>query len=1025
VGRIPTWDEFWGGKPPTNLRTEIPHTEVDAFLSSLMGGAAQAAKSVFEESQAYTRSILPTRIMLGHGSPKGGGPSGPLGPNPRDPMDPREVDRSRQGAPNDCWERICCIGLDTEKREVTAIIEITQIAGYGGDLCSSTAFESVGFWLIEPSLAEVVPNPWPDSSSADPVDPCAPKSRFLGAKKITIADIMRNRVSSIDCSEPLLRYEVGSLRYAVSLALTDSELDYMKACSDSSPRLPVLHAVVAWNQEVKNVNMGGKGIRFGDWDSKVVQYPVFTTKTLSREIALGLLQTTCPYVRYSNVVWPREVPRIEYARTGEPITDTRPVALDKLAVDITHVIKQKMSVYGSMRIFAVSAEDESHLKRSCVILPPLAQYLSQLFVLNELPSNGVVTPFDLDPGDWLVCACFGQKKEIPVTWNPERDLVLTGYGESNITTCVGLLSDFHFPDVTVGGPRELDLGSISYRHAENVFEIVGLPPCVKKKHTDTTIEIKTVKVTELFYFPVKDSASSNDVLINPNGEANIIIICVANGTDQNLDGTNPERNYYYPLIEQFVLMGAGVVLLRSSHNSGEFFLSDTFRQIDSLLMKIIDEAQRLSYLLIGQSQGGNQVRKLISSPVDTMDGRQTSNIKGGVMLAPAFVGDLSPRIVLPSMIIAGGLDGQTFFTRLICKDEKGNSTKELSTYSYSWITIWERSMAQHSYLVFAPGGTHFRWLSSGTSFIDDFESSGDSQYGELENKLLLGDLKALTVQPKFSVKDRAVLLCYCSYFYQAFVLNRVNFRQLLGPDSPIPPDFVRIDAEYGEPSMNESVHSYERGWSEASINKLNQPVSDNAKPSFYRGSKVTRRVMVDGIPQSPVELVDGIQSLIKSDQIAAFSDPAVIFIGQHIKFTFSFDKPLRVDVRSRISIEFTILDGMYRFTSETFPLEVQLMDAKGIAFPSSYTDKSMNPNSYKRTKYYPKPDLQKSLTEVQGEVFMLNQVCLPVSWFFGSCLDKKRPIIDETIDVGALMIEIGSEVGPQMSCGLGKVQMTT
>ncbi len=195
VGRIPHWDEFWSGSPPKSLRTEIPHSEVDDFLSSLMQGQSASAKVFFDQAHNPGQLLLPPKMALGTRYPIGSDSSGPLGPRLDVPIDFRPVTPPRTGNSSNCWERICCIGLDIERREVTAIVEVTQTAGYGGDPCNSRSTITVGFWLVEPSWAEVEPQQWESYPIGNENDvggnnvECSRNVRFLGTSHIKVSDV--------------------------------------------------------------------------------------------------------------------------------------------------------------------------------------------------------------------------------------------------------------------------------------------------------------------------------------------------------------------------------------------------------------------------------------------------------------------------------------------------------------------------------------------------------------------------------------------------------------------------------------------------------------------------------------------------------------------------------------------------------------------------------------------------------------------------------------------------------------------
>ncbi len=281
VGRIPHWDEFWSGSPPTNLKSEIPHADVEAFLNGLMRGMPMNPSAFFEDRPHRLYEALPPKMILGSFPSGPYREGGPRGPDPRYPLDPRRKDTVHEPRPGDssnCWERICCIGLDVEKREVTAIVEITQSSGYGGPPCDSKSFISVGFWLVEPSWAEIESQTW-DSEPFDNENDldanrieCSRRVRFLGTSRFAISDVPR-LVRSVQCQDQRWIYDITTLSFSSSLALRAEDLAYVRRCS-LTPRLPVLHCVIAFNQVVENANFLGNGVRFGDYTQRVVQFPV-------------------------------------------------------------------------------------------------------------------------------------------------------------------------------------------------------------------------------------------------------------------------------------------------------------------------------------------------------------------------------------------------------------------------------------------------------------------------------------------------------------------------------------------------------------------------------------------------------------------------------------------------------------------------------------------------------------------------------------------------------------------------------
>ncbi len=900
VGRIPHWDEFWSGSPPTNLKSEIPHADVDAFLNGLMRGMPMSAGAFFEDRPLRLYEALPPKMILGSFPSGPYREGGPRGPDPRYPLEPRGKDTGTEPRPGDssnCWERICCIGLDVEKREVTAIVEITQTSGYGGDLCSSTAFESVGFWLIEPSRAEVAANEWPDNPSPNPNstrpgDYCGGNIRFIGAKRIPVADIPRSEKGNAECLNPIFQYDAGSLRYSVSLPLSDDDLDLMKKCSETSPRLPVLHAVVTWNADVKNENFGGRGLRFGDWDSEVVQYPVPNVKKLTREIAVGLLSDECPYVRYSNVVWPKEVKGLEWSPIGERIENPPPVQLEKLAVDATATIKEKIRVYGSMRLFVVSADYETMLLRRRVVPAQNRARTTAAINVNDIPTNAVLTPFDLDVGEWLICACFGQSNNV-IEWDPERDLVLSGYGESITTSCVGLFTDLRKPGIRMADP--IMSGALPVRYRESEFlegAVYDFPPCILKVEDDPSWVSQVTRFATFYPIREADTNSPESVQIGSSGDATVVVIQRANGSHSNDTGFFTE---YLQLIEQFVLLGA-IVVVDEISTSPSFYLADILPTIDDYVSSVFAKIKDIKYVLFGHCNGANAVRYALAKHDWSNDDPRSiasSRIVAGILLAPALVGNTYTMSQAPLLVIAGGVDSQSHFALLYCMSANGVKTGELSKVPFSPITSWEMSENQWANLIFVNGATHFRWIR----YIDDFIAFVTHD-NDLEKQLVLDGEFGLVYQPKYAQRHEAILLSYVSYFYLAHANDVNNYLQVLTPSLHIPPDIKRYPHD---DSIRRSYSIYLKGPSQSSVNSL---ISQDVY-SRYRGSRVERRIFVNGNETLAVR-IGATYEFIDQASVAPFRNRIVMISGNNALWRFILSPGLRVRETSQLSIDYLV-----------------------------------------------------------------------------------------------------------------------
>lgn len=285
IGRVPSWTEYWSGSPPEALAREITLKSVDEYLQTVFSGRETSPSTLFGSAQkAKMNTGLPDKPMFGSSLPDAGrfgfgevslGPNAQW-PNAGGPLDPWPAYR-RTGSIIDCWERICCIGLDNERLQATAVVDITQISGYGGPICQSRSFLSVGFWLVEPSVAELIPQSWrsnPDPNINDlktEFEACSRDVRFLGSTRISVGDVPR-QIRSLNCPDQQWVYDSSFLAHAASLQLTSEDLSYMEQCSESM-RLPVLHCVIAFNQNLENSHFLGRGVHFGHFAQRVVQFP--------------------------------------------------------------------------------------------------------------------------------------------------------------------------------------------------------------------------------------------------------------------------------------------------------------------------------------------------------------------------------------------------------------------------------------------------------------------------------------------------------------------------------------------------------------------------------------------------------------------------------------------------------------------------------------------------------------------------------------------------------------------------------
>ncbi len=1013
VGRIPHWDEFWSGSPPTNLKSEIPHADVDTFLNGLMRGMPMSAGAFFEDRPLRLYEALPPKMILGSFPSGPYREGGPRGPDPRYPLDPYRKDTGtepRLGDSSNCWERICCIGLDVEKREVTAIVEITQSSGYGGDLCSSTAFESVGFWLIEPSRAEVTANEWPDNpnpnpNSTRPGDYCGGNVRFVGAKRIPVADIPRSEKGNAECLNPIFQYDAGSLRYSVSLPLSEDDLDLMKKCSEASPRLPVLHAVVTWNADVKNENFGGRGLRFGDWDSEVVQYPVPTVKKLTREIAVGLLSDECPYVRYSNVVWPKEIKAVEFPKVVEG-QDNPPVQLEKLAIDVTATIKAKIDVHGAMRLFVVSADYESKLLRRRIIARQDINRQTPAIQLTGVPPNSVLTPFDLDVGDWIICAAFAHNNAI-IAWDPERDLVLSGYGESLTTTCLGLYRDLRKREIKMVGPLDSGILELNYRRpAASVNRVLDYPPCVVKIEQDPIDVIESHNFIAFFSVEATSEGSLDKLRLEPNGDAGVIVISMARGSRWTADDSR-FYNHYLKIIEQLVLLGYIVVVPNVSTDRNPYFLYDVLPEIDANLTKTFPNVGSFQYVLFGHSNGGDAVRYALATkdkPESDARAKTAQKIAGGILLAPALPGDALIMNRSPSLVIAGGLDDQIPFKLLECTDDRDIKTGKVSESPFSPITAWEMSQSTRSYLLFVKGATHYRWINS----MDDF-TQWQTSNEDLETKLVLDGDNLSGSQPLYPQRHESLLLSYVTYFTLAYLSKQSNYLQMLVPGVHIPPDVRKYNAAE---HLDEAYALYFKGRSSSSMNSLTSDGSETR----YLGHLVKRRIVVDGRTVSGYK-IEKANMWVEAETVIPFYQKLLFVSGRDIEMSYEIGSGLKFQIKEAIAFNYMALglQGEVTESVERFTISIHLSDGRVAMIP--ILDRNLNSAGYEVTQYTLSSD---NMIRVQGKTAMVKQLLVPLSWALDSCFVSES----KTLSIDRIAFKVKNADTP-IVFGVGLVQIVS
>lgn len=165
------------------------------------------------------------------------------------------------------YEEICCAGLNPDDGFLEAIITIKELEGYSGGLCWPGSFESVGFWLTEPSDTEENANYWTPGGGV--------KSIWVGEASVKVHDIPRHKDDDVIVGNQVL----GHLNYTVRVQLTEENKKYIRKCYErnaadlSLTRLPTLHCVLAWNRKVVEADINHL-LGWGDVKDYVVQFPV-------------------------------------------------------------------------------------------------------------------------------------------------------------------------------------------------------------------------------------------------------------------------------------------------------------------------------------------------------------------------------------------------------------------------------------------------------------------------------------------------------------------------------------------------------------------------------------------------------------------------------------------------------------------------------------------------------------------------------------------------------------------------------
>ena len=315
----PTWEEFWGGTPqwPPPWPPVLPDGSI---RESGIGGEELPLVAPVPRIGNSTMGggFLEPPNPPGHEPlppfPPGHEPLPPFPPGhelpPPPPFPPPKIPNIPIGpvkaqpssirvtfAPigtdiRPVYEELCCIGFNPEESMLEAIIAIKSTWGYGGDICSRGGFESVGFWLIEPSWTfrpqlTRVPNGWRGNIAwyHTLAGGNAPAVRiFLGEARVRVYDIPRfiGQVTTMNVpGQPMgaRTAQTGVLKYCVRLALPAGMAEYILECSkwydsqSSGSRLPILHCVLGFNTVVGDNNYAMNNIFFGSMMDADIQFP--------------------------------------------------------------------------------------------------------------------------------------------------------------------------------------------------------------------------------------------------------------------------------------------------------------------------------------------------------------------------------------------------------------------------------------------------------------------------------------------------------------------------------------------------------------------------------------------------------------------------------------------------------------------------------------------------------------------------------------------------------------------------------
>ena len=996
VGRIPSYVEFFNGRPPIAFKKEISIAEADAFLSSLTTVASQRLST----ARFFSAVPEPSVMLL---PPKSFGPFPPVDPGPRGPidttggmdLDPRgpleNLGPRDKALPHNCWERLCCIGLDIEQKVLTAVVEIVQTTGYGGTLCATDSFESVGFWLIEPSRVELQQNDWVDKPlgnkhSVRPPGPCAGGSvRFIGSTSFPISDIPRHATPiRTVCEDPALRYSEGPLHYSVSIPLGDDDLELMKKCEADSARLPVLHAVLGFNIDIDNDNYGGHGVIFGDWQSKVVQFPVVPPPQVRRITAVGIRNSPCPDILFSSII-----------RHG----------IDTMVIQVSGELKRALDEAGEMTILSISEELLPRLNRDTMILSEFIVSRTTITTEDEI-INGIADLAEPPIGNWIICAVIGQADE-DVAWTTSRDLVLTGIGPSYATSCVGTVDTFQVKEIEMAGPDIVSLETPGFQQEDNDASY-NYGDCVDKS-PKVSWKPKTTRNIMLFYPVQKGSDHNLGNHYKATADCPLVLLNYANGAIYEEGRQGITWQNYTSVIEQFVLQGAVVAIVYPKDPLSSFFLRDIFSQLIARIEEVLPQQRACPIFLFGHSAGGFQVARVLEE--NTLPQTLRNRIRGAVILAGAFYGGVDVKNI-PVLLIQGGIDPQVPFVKIKC--DGGGYSK----FVVSSVTAYENSDSQMSVLLVVDTGTHFRWIDNNK---DDIAETRVWNENKLDNITLLDGPNEI-YDGSFS-SHQAILMSYMTYFFRAVTFDDSNLTQFFVNKTIMPPDIVNLEESE---EVIKQLHLYSKGRQLPSINRLSVANKGTSQVYGYNGIRVRRTVTGNGRQLNrPDELLLG-STLDEPDPppetpaIPLMNRELVFAIDSSVKYSFQFSSGIDVVDSDVLVASFAVLNPDGSLFKDAVSLSLTIVLVDGLEIELDHDLLAL----LKVSRDIILPYIEDSATEkkeVSGELSTVEELKLPITWMFQTCLKSDVPLTNIAIKEIAFVCHSRSD--NPVIFGLGTVEI--